>query len=79
LLTQGLVLKPHAFQLLLHFPLLLIQLVLSLLLLLELLCKLLLPQRLLVTAALTLGCARHRSAWISGFAVHRPGENAEAE
>jgi len=46
-------LESHAFELLLHFPLLFVQLVLSLLLLLqELLQALLLPQSLLIIAAL---------------------------
>jgi hypothetical protein len=53
LLAQSLILKPHALQLLLDFPLLLIELILSLLLLLELSFQLLLPKCLLITAALT--------------------------
>jgi hypothetical protein len=56
-----------------------IQLVLSLLLLLELSFQLLLPKRLLITAALTQGGARHLSARVCGFAVYSEGENAETE
>jgi hypothetical protein len=72
-------LQSHAFQLLLHFALLLIQLVLSLLLLLQFPFKLLLAQRLLITAALNQGGIGHRSARICRFGVQRVGENAQAE
>jgi len=52
LLAEDLVLRPHGFQLLLNFPLLLVQLVLPLLLLLELLFQLLLQlQGLLIITA----------------------------
>jgi hypothetical protein len=54
LLTQTLVLQSHAFQLLLDFALLLVELVLPLLLLLQLLLEaFLLPERLLIVAALS--------------------------
>jgi hypothetical protein len=64
---------------LLHFALLLIQLVLSLLLLLQLSFKLLLSKRLLIAAAFNQGGIRQRSTRVRWFGVHRVGENAQAE
>jgi hypothetical protein len=73
-------LKPHAFQLLLNFPLLFVQLVLSLLLLLQLLLQpLLLPEGLLITAALSQGGTLESSTGSCFFGANPCGENTETQ
>ena len=65
---------------LLNFPLLFVQFVLSRLLLLQLLLQaLLLLERLLITAALSQPSALQSSTCIGLFGVHRPGKNTQTK
>jgi hypothetical protein len=75
LFAKTLILKSHAFQLLLNFPLLFVQLVLPLLLLLQLLLQaLLLSKRLLIAAALSQAGALQSSTRICLFGANRSGK-----
>lgn len=80
LFAKVLILQPHVFQLLLHLPLLFVQLVLALLLLLKpLLQNLLLSKGLLITAALSQARALQTGTRVCLFGVNSPGKNSEAE
>jgi hypothetical protein len=77
---QTLILLSHAFQLLLDFPFLLVQLVLSLLLRLQLLFQPLLSlERLLITAALGQCGALQSSAGICLFGANRSGKDTKTK
>ncbi len=80
LFTKTLILQPHAFQLLLNFPLLFVQLILTLLLLLKLLFQLLLQSKsLLIIAALSERRTLQSSTRICLFGANRSGKNGRKE